>query len=257
MPIEYIELEQALLATGVRMIVSKGAPNPWAEAAKALLHVRKIPWKAVYLDQRNDQMAAWSGKRNAPVLLHDDEPPIHKWLDLLNYAQHHGEGPTLIPSNEEERQAVLAHCKMIAGKEGLGWYRRLCAVDKGLKGLEGGFPEFIADYLGKKYGYEAHQAEHYPQEVASKLAHVTDRLQHQASLGSAYLFGESLTAADLYSACFMHYFQPYSDELCAMSPILRPGFSHLEPIVEKAFHPILVKHRDYIYQNFLELPLQL
>ena len=75
MPIEYVEFEEARRAKGLRMVVVPGIPSPWSEAAKGIFHVKRIAWKAVRLDARNEAMADWTKERNGPIALFDDEPP--------------------------------------------------------------------------------------------------------------------------------------------------------------------------------------
>jgi hypothetical protein len=44
MPIEFVDLEAARDAAGLRMVVVSGVPSPWGEAAKGILHVkRRVP----------------------------------------------------------------------------------------------------------------------------------------------------------------------------------------------------------------------
>jgi len=257
MAVNYIGLSQAQAATGVRMIVPQGVPSPWSEAAKALLWLRAIPWQAVYLDQRDEDMARWSGRRSAPVLFYNQQAPLYRWHDIVAFTQQHGSGQSLVPDEPQQQQQVMAWCQRLCDARGLGWNRRLIGVDKGLKGEAGGYPEFIARYLGKKYGYDAAQAHRYQPAVIAELQALAQQLRQQKSQGSPFLVGTRLTIADIYLACFMAFFKPYDDSVCAMSPVLRTVFETLDAPLEKALEPILLAHRDFIYQQFLELPLAL
>ena len=257
MPFSYIDLAQAQQADGVRMIVPQGIPSPWSEAAKALLQQRNIPWQAVYLDQRNEAMTQWSGRRSAPVLFYNDQAPIHRWADIVAFAQQHGEGPDLLPADTGLQQQVMVWCQRLCDAGGLGWNRRLMGVDRGLKGEAGGYPEFIAHYLGKKYGYQAEQAAEYKPAVIATLGELSNQLRQQQAQASPFLVGDSLTVADIYLACFMAFFKPYDDSLCPMLPVIRTVFETLDEDVEAALNPILLQHRDFVYQQYLELPLQL
>ena len=49
MPIEYVSVEEAISRPGLRMVVVGGVPSPWGEAAKGILHIKRIPWCAVRL----------------------------------------------------------------------------------------------------------------------------------------------------------------------------------------------------------------
>ena len=35
----------------------------------------------------------------------------------------------------------------------------------------------------------------------------------------------------------------------------RPAYTNADPIIAKALTPSLVEHRDYIFENYLELPI--
>src|SRR6185436_5054579 len=76
MSLQWVDLETARGARGVRLVVAGALPSPWSEAAKALVHVKQIPALAVrYLRSRDQEdLAAWTGARNVPVVLYDDEP---------------------------------------------------------------------------------------------------------------------------------------------------------------------------------------
>ncbi|KZZ45080.1 hypothetical protein A3759_10755 [Thalassolituus sp. HI0120] len=257
MSFETISLEQAISASGLRMVVPQGIPSPWCEAVKGFFHLRGISWQALYLDQRNDAMKQWTGKRSAPVLMVDNQPPVHHWQDILTFVHSQGEGAELLPQNLQKKQQVMALCGSLMDKNGLAWNRRLVCIDKGLKQQQGGYPEFIAKYLGNKYGYDESHSSRYVSQVCVQLQQLSQQLLQQSQVGSRFLVGEQLSAADIYCACVMAFFKPLEHELCAMSPVIREVFESLSEAEQKALNPILIHHRDFIYQNYLELPLSL
>ena len=76
MPVEFVDFEEARERPGLRMIVVTGVPSPWGEAAKGILHLKRLPYVAVRLDPRSDAMAEWAGERSGPVLFHEDERDV-------------------------------------------------------------------------------------------------------------------------------------------------------------------------------------
>jgi len=49
MTFQYVSLDEAIKRSGVRMVVVGGVPSPWGEAAKGILHIKRIEWVAVRL----------------------------------------------------------------------------------------------------------------------------------------------------------------------------------------------------------------
>jgi hypothetical protein len=69
--------------------------------------------------------------------------------------------------------------------------------------------------------------------------------------------GEALTAADIYLATFMALFAPLSNDLCPIPDVFRAAFTATDDATRSALDPVLLAHRDEIYEKHLELPLTL
>ena len=82
---EFVDFEQARQREGLRLVTVSGVPSPWSEAAKGILHVKKIPFVAVHLDPGNPAFVEWIGQESAPVALLDDEPPRGGWAESWNW----------------------------------------------------------------------------------------------------------------------------------------------------------------------------
>jgi len=258
--IQYIDFEQAQQQAGLRMIVVKGLPSPWGEAAKGIFQFKQLECFATYHDPASREMSAWSGSRSAPVAIYNNEAPLSGWLDILLLAERLAPAPALLPKDSKEREAALALCNDICGEMGLGWSRRLDSVHKGLNGkslAEGGYPQPIAGYLAKKYGYEEDQGPHYKQHTIDLLNLLSNILKKQKEAGSQYYFGNTISAVDIYSATFMACFKPLPEEQCAMHQPIRSIFEALDEETKVALDPILIEHRDFIYSQHLTLPLSL
>ena len=75
-------------------------------------------------------------------------------------------------------------------------------------------------------------------------------------LGSATFFiGDRLSALDIHWAAFAALARPLPPEHCAMPDGLRQQYTVQDPVVAEALTPILLEHRDFVYSEFLELPL--
>ncbi len=256
MPINYLKLEEAKQQSGLRMVVVPGIPSPWGEAAKGIMKVKNIEWSAVRLDPRDKDMSQWTGSRSAPVAIYNDEAPRHGWSEILLLAERLSPEPALLPNDAALRAQALGVCHEICGEMGLGWSRRLDSVHSGLQGT-GGYAQPIAQYLAKKYHYYPELATQYRQRIIDLLGMLANMLHQQADAGQPFYMGDTLSAVDLYSAAFMATFKPLPDDQCAMLPPIRSAFESLDDPIAQALDPILIKHRDFIYTEFLELPLSL
>ena len=256
MPIEYIDFEEARDASGLRMVVVTGVPSPWGEAAKGIFHVKSIPWKAVALDQSNAAMAEWTGERGGPVAIYEDEAPRADWAQILLLAERLAPARPLIPVAPLERAEFFGLAHEICGEDGLGWARRLQGIDSGINGRPG-FPLPIAKYLAGKYGYRVGETDRITARVVELLDMLCERLRRQKDRGSRFYLGDDLTALDIYSATFMALFTPLPAESCPLPDAMRPAFETMNESTANALDPCLLEHRDFVYQNYLELPLSI
>jgi len=256
MPVEYVNVDDAIARSGLRMVVVGGVPSPWGEAAKGILHIKRIAWSAVRLSYDNEPLKQWAGQRSGPVAIYNDERPRSGWADILLLAERLAPEPTLLPADAAERALMFGLAHEICGEGGLGWSRRLQLVHAGLQG-SGGFAPRVAPYLAKKYGYSAEAGAAAAERVAQLLHMLAARLQAQRAAGGTYYVGNRVSAVDVYSATFTAMFRPLPHEQCAMDAATRQAFEFREPITEAALDPILVAHRDRMYAEHLELPLSL
>jgi glutathione S-transferase len=256
MAFEYVGVEEARKRNGLRMVVVGGVPSPWGEAAKGILHIKGIEWAAVRLVYDSEPLREWAGQRSGPVAIYDDERPRSGWAEILLLAERLAPVPSLLPADPAERALVFGISHEICGEAGLGWSRRLQLIHAGMQRL-GGFPEQVAKYLGRKYGYRPETAVTASPRVAALLGMLGARLKAQHEKGSRYHVGDSLTAVDIYSATFMALFEPLPHEQCQMAANMRAAFATRDAQTEAALDPILFKHRDMMYAEYLELPLSL
>jgi glutathione S-transferase len=87
------------------------------------------------------------------------------------------------------------------------------------------------------------------------LARLTERLRQQAACGSSYLVGSALSVADLTWASFAVLVRPLPHDLCPMPRDARAMYERSHPMIEAALDPLLLAHRDFVYERHLVLPL--
>jgi glutathione S-transferase len=256
MTFPYISVEEARARGGLRMVVVGGVPSPWGEAAKGILHIKGIEWAAVRLVYDDDSLKEWAGQRTGPVAIYEKEPPRAGWAQILLLAERLAPTPSLLPADPAERALMFGISHEICGESGLGWSRRLQLIAARAHNA-GGFPEQVARYLGKKYGYRPESGAAATSRVAALLGMLAARLRSQRTERSRYYIGPSLTALDVYSATFMALFRPLPPAQCAMEDTTRAAFETRDAQTEAALDPLLLEHRDMMYAEHLELPLSL
>jgi glutathione S-transferase len=252
---EYLSVEEAIPRRGLRMVVVGQVPSPWGEAAKGIFHIKGIDFAAVRLVYDNEALKAWARELSGPVAIHDDEPPRSGWAEILMLAERLAPTPALLPADPATRARALLLADRFCGADGLGWNRRLQLVHAGITKV-GGFSERVAGYLGKKYGYDPAGTARSAARVIELLNEFAAVLRAQREAGKVYYL-DAFSAVDVYSATFMALFKPLPEAQCAMHPVARAGFEWLDSPTAAALDPLLLEHRDRVYERHLALPLSL
>jgi glutathione S-transferase len=186
----------------------------------------------------------------------NDERPRTTWIDQLNLAERLAPTPHLIPEQFDDRIVMFGYCNELCGENGIGWTERLRGVHEQVT-KPGGDPAGVSTYLGKKYGYTPEIGRRATERVAAGLNALASRLEQQKTRGSRFFIGDSLSAMDVYWAAFSNAMKPLAPELCPMLPMIREMFTTTEPSIVAATKTILIEHRDFIFKNYLELPVDL
>ena len=257
MKLPWVEVNEARTLPGLRLVVTKGIPNPWSEAAKAVFDVKKIPWTPV--PQRvmgaNAELREWTGQTSAPVAILDDEPPRTTWSGILHLAERLAPEPALIPRDPEERARMFGLLHELCGELGFGWCRRLHFKHAVL--TNGSALQPIGEYIGGRYGYGLQQPAEIEARVRELLHLFGTTLRRAYDAGRPFFIGGNLTALDLYWATFTALIQPLPADVCPMYEESRQLYTMTEPAMLALVDPLLLAHRDRIYREYLTLPLRL
>jgi glutathione S-transferase len=255
---EYLSVAQARGMKGLRLVLSADVPGPWGIAAKAIFQARGVsyvPVRQVIMDA-NEELVAWTGRRNAPIAVYDDEPGLDNWLDIVMLAERLGSGPSLLPDDPVEEALALGFSAQICGHGGYGWSRRL--------GMARPETAPLADDMAAKRGammrgYGAGASDMIaaaPQRAITILHGLARQLHRQREMGSDYLVGSRLSACDLHWAAFSQMAQPLTLEECPFPPGMREMYDTMPPEVRAACDPILIEHRDRIFARHIGLPME-
>ena len=198
----------------------------------------------------------WTLQSSAPVAVWNVERPRTTWNEQLYLVERLAPEPSLLPEDETDRVLMFGLCNELCGEAGLGSYRRIMIVHGTLSNPEvADQGKVAASYLGDKYGYSPASAESAPQRVAQILQMLNTRLTEQQSEGREYFFGNRLSALDVYWSTFAVLVQPLPLEQCPMDPAARESFVNTDPVVAEALSTQLLAHRDRIYGEHLQLPM--
>jgi glutathione S-transferase len=247
----YVPIEDARTMKGLRLVLTAFPGPPWTEAAKAVFHVKGIPYAPVAQQPMvtNDALQAWTGHSNAPIAVYDDERPRAGWAEILALAERLAPEPRLIPADLEDRVRFFGLANEICGEDGLGWNRRLLMI----AGLYEARSTGVADYLARRYEYGEAAARRAPGRIQEIVRALLVQLRAQQAHGRRFLIGDSLSALDLYWAAFAALIDPLPADLCPMPDYLRAMYTFDAAL--RAEIADLLAHRDRIYRDHLELPV--
>jgi hypothetical protein len=254
---EYIEVEDAIKLPGLRIVLSPGLPAPWSESAKSLLHVKKLS----YVKARQELFGAnlpllkWTAQATAPVAAWNDEPPRSTWIEQLYLFERLAPEPRLIPADWDDRVLMIGLSHEICGENGYTWNRRNSIVKEFTAPDKDEQTREIYRKVGEKYGFTPAAGIIAASRCAEILGRLAARLEQQRAKGSPYFIGQALSALDIYWACHAVTILPLPDAVCHMPDLYRSVYTNTDPVIAKAVAPILLQHRDYIYQKYLQLPV--
>lgn len=254
---KYLSVKEARDLPGLRLVLTAHMPGPWGEAAKAVLSARNveyIPVEQIAMEP-NDDLFEWTGMRNAPIAILDNEPPLSSWLDILLLAERIGSGPSLIPEDPVERALMLGFSTEICGSDGFGWSRRLEMMGRPSTQNPPTGSSFDMSRMMSMYGVRQEAIDRAPKRMVSIMRGLATQLRRQQAAGSDYLVGDNLTACDLHWATLSTFVSPLAPELCAMPDFMRANYSHLTPELADALDPVLIRHRDLVFERHISLPL--
>ena len=188
-----------------RVTFIPGVQALYAEALKNICYVKKIPLMIMMQKspsrvnkKKEAQLYDLTSQTSLPTMLHDEERPRNVWIEQLALAEEIGaeDSPSLIPDNLELRVEMFGVCAVVLAEDGLVWNARILNDSP----------------LARKYGYSEQASASALAKIAEIIRLMDGRLESQAKLGSPYLVGNTLTAADIYWATMCMIILPASPE---------------------------------------------
>jgi glutathione S-transferase len=268
--IDYLSIEEARRRPGLRLVLGAyTVPGPWREACKGIFHVKGIPYASVStadpgradgefgMAGADSQLRDWTGQSSAPVAIWNDEKPCATWIEQLQLAERLAPAPSLLPQGVDERALTFGLCHELAGRDGFGWTRRIGMIHDNLAGLAGDHPSrAFWQHMAAKYGYTPDSGAAASARLAGIVRAFARRIEAQRDAGRRYLVGDRLSAVDIHWACFVGMIAPMDEERCPMASSFRASYTNPYPEVQAALSPLLLEHRDFVYETHLELPVR-
>jgi hypothetical protein len=250
---EYLTLEEARDQPGLRLVLTRGVPGPWSEAAKAIFKLRNVDYVPVQqiAGGSNSELVEWTRHRNAPIALYENEAPRIRWLELIDLAERLGSGPSLVPEDRDSRMFMVGLINEIAGEGGLAWNARLLMFHAGVV-AQG--PEAAKNPMYADYQYDAEAIEANKGIIEGFLDYLASHIKAQQGKGSHFLVGGQLSAADVYWAYISNMLEILPPEQCPVPDGLRDIWGVLAKSIS-GYDPIIIEQRNRIFADHLVLPL--
>ena len=251
---KYLEPAEARDLPGLRLALTRGVPAPYSMSARAVLDLRGVPYQPVaqYGAGANEELVAWTGHRNAPVAVYENEAPRVGWLEILNLAERLGSGASLVPEKPSERMTMFGLINELIGENGWVWNMRLVMLGAG--GPERAAKEATRNPMYAAYGYSEPARERALDRAAQALDALVEQVRAQHQAGSAYIIGDRLSAADVYWAYFSLILQTLPHEDCPMPEGLRKSYDYSGAQLGDVDACVIVQ-RDHTFAEHLPLPM--
>ena len=254
--LQYRSFEEIIDHPGLRMVLVKGVPSPWGQAAKTIFEIKGLdyvaaPWLG---GEPNADIAAWSGATSAPIVAWAKEKPINRWIDILYLAERIAPKPSLIPADAMQRALMIGLSHEICGEMGIGWNRRLQLF---APAFASGNPPPKSAGWASKYGYQRKRRKAAGERTAASLNALATATQIAVRARGALFCRRRLERARHLLDGLRQFARPLAEGTVSDARGLRPGFTANDPIVKAALDPLLLEHRSRIFRAHFRDPMEL
>jgi len=269
--IHYVPIREARNLPGLRIVLGAFAiPGPWHEACKGIFCAKGLEYTPVRSSNEDasdlqlgmqgsqSELVEWTAQSSAPVVIWNDERPRSLWNDQLYLAERLQPQPSLIPDDGEDRVRMFGLANELLGEGGLLFHKRHFMAGPEVDTLPEDSPQRAQlSFLRQKYGYSEGALARATGLIVGILEVFDTQFSVQRARGSRYLIGDRLSALDIYWATSCGFLDPMTEDRCPMSTDYRQPNLYGTPnaTIAKALTDELRAHRDFIYEEHLQLPI--
>ena len=253
---DFISLDEAAeMESGTRVTFIPGMQALYAEALKNICYVKEIPLIRVLHplmgidketgEDRQARLYELTSQTSLPTMFHDQDRPRNVWIEQLSLAENIGkdDSPKLIPDNLQDRVDMFGLCAVILGEDGLVWNIRILNDSP----------------LARKYGYSEKASSEATGKIVDIIDLINNRLEDQEKIGSQYLIGQSLTAADIYWATMLMSTIATPEDIMPRTEQNQGMLMWFEanskiPEIDNALTKKIQDHQHYILKTYCETP---
>ena len=253
---DFISLDEAAeMESGTRVTFIPGMQALYAEALKNICYVKEIPLiRALHPlmgidketgEDRQARLYELTSQTSLPTMFHDQDRPRNVWIEQLSLAENIGkdDSPKLIPDNLQDRVDMFGLCAVILGEDGLVWNIRILNDSP----------------LARKYGYSEKGSSEATGKIVDIIDLINNRLDDQEKIGSQYLIGQSLTAADIYWATMLMSTIATPEDIMPRTEQNQGMLMWFEanskiPEIDNALTEKIRDHQHYILKTYCETP---
>ena len=252
---KYENIEKIKTSDGLRIVIVKGMPSPWSQAARAIFNYKDLDYIVgpQLPGDTNPELVEWSGHNSGPVVAFDSETPVHRWLDIVLLAERLAPERSILPEDGQERINVVGLSHEVSGDLGLGWWARVAMFHPAMSAPER--PEALLS-MAAKWGYSEERGKNAAREIAIRLNLLNDQLERNRARGSKFIVGDSVSALDFHWAAMSILVSPLSEADMPTLPGYYPMFQICPslPEVQEAMTAILLAHRDQMFSDYFVVP---
>lgn len=253
---DWVGIREARELSGLRLVLLRGFPSPWSQAARGIFELKKVPFVKVQQTTEDSprSLLDWTHQNSYPVAVYDAERPRAGWAEILLLAERLGPAPPLIPADESDRVLMFGLAHEILGEMGLVWCRRLIGLAPHQETRPNDVDVAAYSY---KYGSSRTEVDSATKRVTEVLQLLSRRIRRQYDARREFLVGNSLSAVDIYWAVSANLFSPLPGDLLPLPEDVRAEILREAEPLKGGLDPVLLEHQQAIYQRCLRLPVEM